>query len=212
MGFRQRDASLFFAGCRVEREHVVAVVGADVQLTLHRIIRLFTKLTTEVAMPMLDVYIPAGALDPDDEHRLMETLTDTLLRWEGADPSNARARSLAWVFLHRPAAVLVAGELPLEPVYRVVASVPEGQLDDERRAGMVAEVTANILDAEPAGRSRDPFRVWVLAGVVPEGTWGGQVFRLADIAALVVGDASAGAAHAKRRLAIAKAERDAIFS
>ena len=39
-----------------------------------------------------------------------------------------------------------------------------------------------------------------------------MVFGLADIAAFVLGDAEAGAAHAKSRLALAKAERDAIFT
>ena len=49
---------------------------------------------------------------------------------------------------------------------------------------------------------------------IPEGTWGeaGRIFRLADIATFVLGNAEADTAHATRRLAIAKAERDAIFS
>lgn len=167
-------------------------------------------------MPMLDAYIPEGALSPESEQQLMSTLTDTLLRWEGADPDDDRARSIGWVFLHRPETVFVAGE-PADreqPRYRIVASVPEGQLDNELRAGMVAEITQNVLDAEPDGRDRDPFRVWVFANQIPEGTWGGagMVFGLADIAAFVLGDAEAGAAHAKSRLALAKAERDAIFT
>lgn len=167
-------------------------------------------------MPMLDAYIPEGALDPDAERRLMATLTDTLLRWEGADPTNDRTRSISWVYLHRPAGMFVGGTPadPGEPRYRIVASVPEGQLDNERRAGMVAEITANVLDAEPEGRTRDPLRVWVFTHQVPEGTWGGagQIVGLADIAGFVMGDATAGTAHARKRLAITKAERDAIFT
>lgn len=167
-------------------------------------------------MPMLDAYIPEGALDPDAEKALMGTLTNTLLRWEGADPDDERARSLGWVFLHRPATVYVAGELATadEPRYRIVASVPEGQLDNERRKGMIAEITQNVLDAEPADRKADPFRVWVFANQIPEGSWGadGHVFGLADIAEFVVGDAEAGKAHAKQRLAITKSERDAVFA
>lgn len=79
---------------------------------------------------------------------------------------------------------------------------------------MVNEVTEAVLDAEPAGRPRDPARVWVFTHQVPEGTWGGngQVVGLADIVTFIVGDAEAGQAHAKRRLAISKAERDAVFS
>jgi phenylpyruvate tautomerase PptA (4-oxalocrotonate tautomerase family) len=165
-------------------------------------------------MPMLDAYIPEGALDPSDEEQLVARLTDILLEWEGADPRNEAARSIAWVFLHRPAEVFVGGEVPELPRYRIVASVPEGQLDARSRQGIVAAVTEAVLDAEPEGRPRDPFRVWVFAGSVPEGTWGGggNIVGLADIASFVQGgDTQAGAAHAKRKLAAAKAERDAIF-
>lgn len=99
------------------------------------------------------------------------------------------------------------------PRYRIVASVPEGQLDAERRAGMVAEITKNVLDAEPEGRDRDAFRVWVFANEITEGTWGaaGQIFGLADIAGFVLGDHEAGRAHAKTRLSMARAEREAVF-
>jgi len=166
-------------------------------------------------MPMLDAYIPEGALELEAEAKLMNTLTDTLLRWEGADPDDERARSIGWVFLHRPTTVFVGGKPadPKEPRYRIVASVPEGQLDNDRRAGMVAEITENVLDAEPDERARDPSRVWVFAYQIPEGSWGGsgQIFGLADIAGFVFGDAKAGKEHAKKRLAITKAERDAVF-
>lgn len=165
-------------------------------------------------MPMLDATIPQGALDPDREQALMAQLTDILLTWEGADPTNEIARSLAWVFLHRPAGMFVGGSPADLPRYRVVASVPEGQVDAKRRAGMVEAVTNAVLDAEPDGRPRDPWRVWVFTHEVPEGTWGGggRVVGLADIAGLVIGDAEAAHAHARKRLAVAKAERDAIFS
>src|SRR5690242_20531516 len=98
-------------------------------------------------MPMLDAFIPESALSAEAEERLLSQLTDILLRNEGADPSNPVTRSIAWVFLHRPAAVFVAGERAAEPRYRIVASVPEGQFDDERRASMVKEVTDAVLDA-----------------------------------------------------------------
>jgi phenylpyruvate tautomerase PptA (4-oxalocrotonate tautomerase family) len=166
-------------------------------------------------MPMLDAYIPEGALEPNAEAQLVAQLTDILLEWEGADPSSEMARSIAWVFLHRPAEVFVGGKVPELPRYRIVASVPEGQLDARRRQGMVAAVTEAVLDAEPDGRPRDPYRVWVFAGSIPEGTWGGggNIVGLADIVAFVRGgDAAAGQAHAKRKLAAVKAERDAIFS
>jgi phenylpyruvate tautomerase PptA (4-oxalocrotonate tautomerase family) len=152
---------------------------------------------------MLDAYIPEGALPAEAERALLVRLTDVLLEHEGADPANPAARALAKVWLHRPAAVLHAGEEPAAPHYRVIASVPEGQFDDERRASMVAAVTDAILDAEDGRYHRDPLRIWVFANEIPDGTWGGggRITRLADIAGFVLGDAGRGRAYAERRLA-----------
>ena len=43
-------------------------------------------------MPMLDAFIPEGALDPDAEKKLLSRLTDLLLEHEGADPTNEAVR------------------------------------------------------------------------------------------------------------------------
>ena len=154
-------------------------------------------------MPMLDAYIPAGALSLDAERALISQLTDLLLRHEGADPTDPRARAIAWVFLHRPAEVFVAGERPAEPRYRFIASVPEGQFDDERRAAIVRDVTDAVLRAEKNAYSYDPNRVWVFTNEIPDGTWGGagRINRLADIVGYVAGDVDKGRVYAQRRLA-----------
>jgi phenylpyruvate tautomerase PptA (4-oxalocrotonate tautomerase family) len=155
-------------------------------------------------MPLLDVTIPEGALSAENEDALLARLTDVLLEHEGADPSNPVVRSIAWVFLHRPAKVFVAGAAASEPRYKVVTSTPEGQMDDERRASMVAAVTEAILDAEDGAHPRDPGRVWVFPTDVPDGTWGGagEIFRLEDIATLANGgDREKGREYAERRLA-----------
>lgn len=154
-------------------------------------------------MPMLDAYIPEGALDPEAEKTLLAKLTDVLLLHEGADPTNPAARALAKVWLHRPAEVFHAGEPASDPHYRIIASVPQGQFDDERRAGMVRAVTDTVLDAEQGRYDRDPLRVWVFAAEIPDGTWGGggRIVRLAEIAGLVFGDAEKGRAYAEDRLA-----------
>ena len=78
-------------------------------------------------MPMLDLFVPDGALAEDREKELVSKLTDILLRWEGADPANAFARSIAWTWVHRPATVFTGGERSDVPRYKVVATVPEGQ-------------------------------------------------------------------------------------
>ena len=154
-------------------------------------------------MPMLDAYIPEGALSPAAEEKLLADLTDVLITNEGADASNPQVRSIAWLFLHRPEAVYVAGSRSSAPHYRFIASVPEGQYDAERREAMVRDITEAVLDAEEGAHERDPMRVWVFTPEIPDGTWGalGRVVRLADIAAFATGDPDYGRTYAEERLA-----------
>jgi phenylpyruvate tautomerase PptA (4-oxalocrotonate tautomerase family) len=153
-------------------------------------------------MPMLDAYIPAGALSPAAEEELLAQLTDILLINEGADPSNPQVRSIAWLFVHRPDAIFVAGARASAPRYRFVASVPEGQYDAERRQAMVRGITEAVLDAEQGAYDRDPMRVWVFTPEVAEGTWGGggTIVGLADIATFATGDPDEGRRYAEKRL------------
>lgn len=153
-------------------------------------------------MPMLDAYIPEGALSAAAEEKLLADLTDILLINEGADPSNPQVRSIAWLFLHRPEAVFVAGARASAPRYRFVASVPEGQYDAERRQAMVHDITEAVLDAEQGAHERDPMRVWVFTPEIPDGTWGaiGRIVTLADIATFATGDPEHGQRYAEQRL------------
>jgi phenylpyruvate tautomerase PptA (4-oxalocrotonate tautomerase family) len=153
-------------------------------------------------MPMLDAYIPTGALTPAAEERLLADLTDMLIKNEGADPTNPQVRSIAWLFVHRPETVYVAGAHAEEPHYRFIASVPEGQYDPERRQAMVHDITEAVLDAEQGAHPRDPGRVWVFTPEVPDGSWGGfgRIATLADIATLATGDPERGRRYAEERL------------
>lgn len=153
-------------------------------------------------MPMLDAYIPAGALTQDAESARLAKLTDILIVNEGADPTNPQVRSIAWLFVHRPEAVYVAGAPAEAPRYRFVASVPEGQYDAERREAMAREVTETVLDAESGAHDRDPSRVWVFTPEIPNGTWGalGRIVTLADIATFATGDPERGRRYAEERL------------
>jgi len=162
-------------------------------------------------MPMLDAYIPEGALSPADEQALLAELTDILLSWEGADPSDSVARSVTWVFLHRPIRVYAAGRPATAPHFRFVATLPEGQYDDERRAGMVAAITEAVSVAEK-GRNT-PARTWVFTNEIPDGNWGyrGEIYTLARIASTVMGD-DAGAAHARRRLRRTRSRPEAALA
>jgi phenylpyruvate tautomerase PptA (4-oxalocrotonate tautomerase family) len=159
-------------------------------------------------MPMLDVHIPEGALAPDAEAALLNRLTEILMTWEGFDPADPVMRSVSWAFLHRPAAVFVGGTRADAPRYKVVASVPEGQLDERARAGVVAAVTAAVLDAEQDRWPREVSRVWVFPTEIPDGYWGGngRITRLADILKRAT-DADAAHELAAKRITASRAER-----
>lgn len=154
-------------------------------------------------MPMLDAYIPEGALAPAAEAQLLADLTDALIVNEGADPTNPQVRAIAWVFVHRPAALYVGGSAAAAPHYRFIASVPEGQYDPERRQAMVESITTAVLDAEHGAHQRDPMRVWVFTPEIADGTWGGagRIVTLGDIAGLALGDAEAGRRYAEQTFA-----------
>jgi phenylpyruvate tautomerase PptA (4-oxalocrotonate tautomerase family) len=140
-------------------------------------------------MPMLDAYIPEGALPADAEEKLLARATDLLLQHEGVDPTNEAARQIAWVFVHRPT-VFVAGAPATKPRYRFVCQVPEGQYDDERRQAITAALTDAVVEVEGGAHGDDAAaRVWVFTFEIPDGTWGGlgRVVRLPDIAEYAVG-------------------------
>ncbi|GAA2884681.1 hypothetical protein GCM10010517_48070 [Streptosporangium fragile] len=158
---------------------------------------------------MLDVYIPDGALHQEAEAALMNRITEILIRHEGFDPADPVTRSVSWVFLHRPAAVYVGGAPVDAPRYKVVPSVPEGQLDGQARAGVVADVTEAILDAENGAWPRDPGRIWVFPTEIPEGHWGGhgQIRPLASILSRLTGhDDEQARALATQRIAASRTE------
>jgi len=158
-------------------------------------------------MPMLDAYIPEGALTPEAERKLLGTCTDLLLEHEGARPTNERARALAWVFVHRHE-TYVAGAPAGAPHYKFVCQVPEGQYDKQRRAAVTKAMTEALVEAE-GGRWPDPEgRVWVFTFEVLDGTWGGlggRVVTLPDIAEFVIGNA--GRRYGEERLAERRREQ-----
>ena len=163
-------------------------------------------------MPMLDVYIPEGAMRAEAERALLGRLTEILLRWEAFDPADSAIRSVSWAFLHRPVDVYVAGAPAALPRYKVVASVPEGQLDERARAAVVAEVTEAVLDAEEGARPREEGRVWVFPTEIPESHWGGngRITPLAAILERQTDDAERARALAAERIAASRAARTRV--
>ena len=156
-------------------------------------------------MPMFDLTLPAGALEPPALATLVEGITTALLHWEGA-PDNPVSRSAAWGFVHElPEGAINVGGEPVElPVYRVFLTVPQGTpgihgpLNEPRRNKLVREVTELVLAAEGVTDIEAHLsRVWCMIREHSDGFWGvsGRIFRMPDIAAAVIeGEALTSAA------------------
>jgi phenylpyruvate tautomerase PptA (4-oxalocrotonate tautomerase family) len=142
-------------------------------------------------MPMIDAIIPEGALTPDAEASLIKKMTDILIAAEGFDPqTNTAAQSVSVVFVHRPAAVYVAGAPAREARYRITPSVPEGKYSDEAVEALVRKLTEAFVDAEGGTFDDVASRVWIFPTEIPEGRWGGRgVLRsVVDIQAMLGGE------------------------
>jgi phenylpyruvate tautomerase PptA (4-oxalocrotonate tautomerase family) len=135
-------------------------------------------------MPMIQLTAPAGALTPQGRENVQRELASTLLRWERA-PDTALVRSVAWSYLHElPDGAQTTAEDD-EPRFRVDVTVPHGALSDRRKAELVKEATAVVLNSAALGES-EAMRVWVLIHEQPDGTWGagGSIVRYSDLNAL----------------------------
>jgi phenylpyruvate tautomerase PptA (4-oxalocrotonate tautomerase family) len=73
-------------------------------------------------------------------------------------------------------------------VYRVVASVPKGSLDERRRRGLIRDIAAAVIAAEGVDdpQEHDLARVWCIIDEVPDGNLGvgSGPMRLRDLAAM----------------------------
>ena len=145
-------------------------------------------------MPMIDVTIPEAALKPEAEQRLLKELGDILIRHEGFSSDNEVAQSVTVIFLHRPAAVFVAGARSASPRYRIVPTVPEGQYTEASRAALVKDVTEAVVRAEGGNYKDVAPRVWVFPSEIPDGQWGsrGVIRTLPDIQAFIAGEQERG--------------------
>ncbi|MGX1808998.1 tautomerase family protein [Nocardia sp. NPDC055321] len=138
-------------------------------------------------MPMIHLTLPSGVLSAPARSELQTSLPKTLLKWEGA-PDTAFFRAQAWCRIEEVADGGFAALEDDSPRFRVDVTVPEGGLSPRRKAGLVGEVTQQILAA--AGLTdADALRVWVLIHEQAEGTWGaaGNIVNFKELAALAQG-------------------------
>ena len=81
---------------------------------------------------------------------MQRDLAALLLKWEGA-PDNEFFRSVAWTYLHELPAGAQTTAQDDAPRFRVDVRVPVGALSDRRKAGLVQEATALVLEAAGLG-------------------------------------------------------------
>ncbi len=143
-------------------------------------------------MPVIEISLPEESLTTDRQEQLVNTLSNIVLKWEGAlGNPRAAAGTLAYLYEAKTGTFAIGGKLqqPTDPArYRVVITVPFGGFNAERKLGLVEEVTRAMLEAEGAPyNDLNRFRVLCLIQEVPEGNWGsgGQILRLLDIARIL---------------------------
>jgi phenylpyruvate tautomerase PptA (4-oxalocrotonate tautomerase family) len=137
-------------------------------------------------MPIIDLTIAEGSLDDAQQRRLVRELAGAVAHWTGM-PDDSPGLPALWTLVdERPAGALWTGlgEPAAGPLYRVQITVGAGILDDERKRGLVADVTERLLQVEDAGdRSRGRARVLCHIHELPDGNWGvvGRIWLLSDI-------------------------------
>lgn len=141
-------------------------------------------------MPFVELFVPKGSLDQEQQQKIGERLVSEVMLAEGA-PDTETARAISWLVINEIDAWFVGGRrLPAgeKPKYVVRVGVPAGSMNDDKRTDIVKRVTRVLADAddEPA-RFADAGTAWVHINEVPEGNWGarGRIVRTEDIVALV---------------------------
>ena len=134
-------------------------------------------------MPTIEVTIPQGTLSEEQLEPLLQDLTRSLIKWEGvADPDDPQARATVLASIYEVPDRRYARDSESGASMRALVqiSIPQGVLTNERKRGLVDEVTRAILTAaeEPAHR-----RIYCLIHEIADGNWGsgGRILRLRDM-------------------------------
>jgi phenylpyruvate tautomerase PptA (4-oxalocrotonate tautomerase family) len=137
-------------------------------------------------MPMIDLTVPPGALSEEHKATLVEELTNLIVKWEEGTQARATATRPGPSSTKPTASRSPAGCGPpaRRPLYRVIVSIPKGSLNDDRKAGLVADVTETIMETERREPwKHDPHRVWCIVNDMPDGDLGAgrRILRLRDL-------------------------------
>jgi phenylpyruvate tautomerase PptA (4-oxalocrotonate tautomerase family) len=124
-------------------------------------------------MPWINVTLPSGALEKDQQEWLMAHLTKALMFWEKV-PNTPEARRFmkGWVYEVSPRHDYVAGLPADRPSYFVEVRIPSGRLDPLAKQGIQRDFTTLILRAEggpdTVERAR---RIWITINEIDAEDW-----------------------------------------
>jgi phenylpyruvate tautomerase PptA (4-oxalocrotonate tautomerase family) len=137
-------------------------------------------------MPLVEITVPAGALEEDSLSALQRDVADSVLKWMGL-PHDDFFRSATWVYVNEvPAGRSTTGAGDTGPRFLVVVTALEKFLTAESNEAMAGEITEFVLKA--AGLPADKAgAVWTVVHEVPEGNWavGSNLTRRKNIDALI---------------------------
>jgi phenylpyruvate tautomerase PptA (4-oxalocrotonate tautomerase family) len=134
-------------------------------------------------MPLVQVEATEFALNKKEQDSLMFRISNAVLKAERAPVTDAGAQALAWAYYNeRPkGSIYVGGENLDQTPLRIAVTTPDGALNDDTRAELVAEI-GEIVD-DIVGPYDDRLNHWTMLYDLAEKHWSGngQIFPLAAI-------------------------------
>ncbi len=120
---------------------------------------------------MIDVYVPEGTIPIEHAGKLLNQLTEALLKWtDASEIPIARDNTMAYLHTLPDAACVMAGGKPAVYV-RVDVKVPEVVMSTiERRRGFIADATDIVTALSVDGHDSQHTRVTI--SNTADGGWG----------------------------------------
>jgi phenylpyruvate tautomerase PptA (4-oxalocrotonate tautomerase family) len=137
-------------------------------------------------MPFIRVTVPGSMLDEAQRAEIAERLTVEIMKIEtgGHDTPGVRAISALILEEMPPGSWAIGGILDAGPAAVVEIRVPEGALNERRRASMVEASHEVLTKVSPQLASVDGVRrIWTHLVEVRDGHWGAgdRIVHLADV-------------------------------
>lgn len=134
-------------------------------------------------MPLIQVEASEGALNKNDQDALMFGISNAVLTAERAPIADAGAQSLVWAYYNEIplGSIYVGGKNIEQAPLRIAITTPDGALNDDTRADLVAEI-GKIVD-DIVGPYDGHLNHWTMLYDLAEKHWSGngQIFSFEAI-------------------------------